>query len=53
MKTTFSLSLIATTLIASSALAAPSQQGDVWYTDAKAALENAKKQKPIEAKPKT
>lgn len=52
MKTTFSLSLIATTLIASSALAAPSQQGDVWYTDAKAALENAKKQKPIEGKAK-
>ncbi|KKD62351.1 alkaline phosphatase [Grimontia sp. AD028] len=52
MKTTFTLSLLTTCLIANTAIAKAPQQDDVWYTDAKAAIEQAKKNKPILGKAK-
>ncbi|MEZ8080634.1 alkaline phosphatase [Enterovibrio norvegicus] len=47
MKKQFTLSLIATCLVAGSATAAVPQQSDVWYKDAQSAIENAKKNTPI------
>lgn len=52
MKTTFSLSLLVTSLMASSVMAAVPQENDIWYKDAKTAIEAAKKQHPIVGKAK-
>lgn len=62
MKTPFSISLLVSSLLATSAMAASSetntiipnvpQQGDVWFKDAQTAIEHAKKLKPIVGKAK-
>ena len=52
MKKQFTLSFLATCLVAGSATAAAPQQSDVWYKDAQSAIEHAKKNTPIVGKAK-
>ncbi len=52
MKKSFTLSLLVSSLMATSAMASTPQENDVWYKDAKTALEHAKKNQPINGKAK-